>query len=153
MYKIFFPRWVRALCTPPRFLFTNTLVTISSHFFLTLRGIIIGTLVRIPGSCVYHLNLEFRKFLWVHQLQSVYHTLSTSAILSENTMSCDLLLILRPPAHPFSAILSYGWNWLKTHVVLPSRQFWDCRRWKSGLSIVIWDCGRWKSGPCLLGLL
>ncbi len=33
----------------------------------------------------------------------------------------------------------------------PSRQFWDHRRWKSGLSIVIWDCGRWKSGPCLLG--
>ncbi len=33
----------------------------------------------------------------------------------------------------------------------PSRQFWDRRRWKSGLSIVIWDCGRWKSGPCLLG--
>ncbi len=35
----------------------------------------------------------------------------------------------------------------------PSRQFWDRRRWKSGLSIVIWDCGRWKSGPCLLGFL
>ncbi len=34
----------------------------------------------------------------------------------------------------------------------PSRQFWDRRRWKSGLSIVIWDCGRWKSGPCLLGI-
>ncbi len=36
---------------------------------------------------------------------------------------------------------------------IPSRQFWDCRRWKSGLSIVIWDCGRWKSGPCLLGCI
>ncbi len=35
--------------------------------------------------------------------------------------------------------------------IIPSRQFWDRRRWKSGLSIVIWDCGRWKSGPCLLG--
>ncbi len=35
--------------------------------------------------------------------------------------------------------------------IQPSRQFWDRRRWKSGLSIVIWDCGRWKSGPCLLG--
>ncbi len=34
---------------------------------------------------------------------------------------------------------------------IPSRHFWDRRRWKSGLSIVIWDCGRWKSGPCLLG--
>ncbi len=38
------------------------------------------------------------------------------------------------------------------HFTLPSRQFWDRRRWKSGLSIVIWDCGRWKSGPCLLGI-
>ena len=39
-------------CTPPRFLLTNTLVTISSDFYLTLRGIIIDTLVQIPGSCV-----------------------------------------------------------------------------------------------------
>ncbi len=38
-----------------------------------------------------------------------------------------------------------------TGYMSPSRQFWDRRRWKSGLSIVIWDCGRWKSGPCLLG--
>ena len=23
--------------------------------------------------------------------------------------------------------------------------FWDCRGWKSGVSIVIWDCGRWAA--------
>ncbi len=37
----------RALCTPPRFLFTYTLVTISSDFYLTLQGIIIALIAHL----------------------------------------------------------------------------------------------------------
>ncbi len=57
-----------------------------------------------------------------------------------------------PPA--FTDLTTFSSSSFYTYPLIfpPSRQFWDRRRWKSGLSIVIWDCGRWKSGPCLQGI-
>ncbi len=52
---------IRALCTPPRFLFTYTLGTISNDFYLTLQGIIIDILVQIPDSCVVGLPTSKRE--------------------------------------------------------------------------------------------
>ena len=39
----------------------NTLVTISSDFYITLQGIFIDALVQIPGSCVGGYQDEVRK--------------------------------------------------------------------------------------------
>ena len=49
---------IKALCTHQGFCLLLYLVTISSDFYLTLLGILIDTLARIPGLCVTDLHVD-----------------------------------------------------------------------------------------------
>ncbi len=102
-------------------------------------------------------------FLWVmiiHRQYIIGHSKNGPANVDLSVLDMDCLLhfftcidvawqmkrkslqniLLRPPAHPFSAILLYIWNWLKTHAVLSCSLPTPHMKWKAML--VRWLCWR-----------
>ena len=118
-------------------------VTLNCHFPVVEKSIMLTA----PGYC---LNIMTQ----CYSLMNTNGPLCESFIMDKSHSTCFRDNVRGSSVHRSKE----GWAhsihkcpWSFPLVKGPSRQFWDCRRWKSGLSIVIWDCGRWKSGPCLLG--
>ncbi len=98
----------------------NVVTCHREHFLYRLQ---FHAILKSPSQ-ILSILIDYLVILLTNIVRSTCHPVWMYKIENEHTGIVALTFRLteitfkRPPAHPFSAILSYVWNWLNTHVVL-----------------------------------